>query len=107
MAKKLFVGSMSWNTTDEGLRSAFAPFGEIVEAVVVKERGTGRSRGFGFVTFAKDDDATKAMTEMNGKELDGRTLNVNEARERPQGGGGGDRGGERRFGPPRDRRDRM
>ena len=70
-------------------------FGEIVEAKVITDRGTGRSRGFGFVTFANDEGATKAITEMDGTELDGRTIKVNEAEDKParSGGGGGGRGG--------------
>jgi RNA recognition motif-containing protein len=97
MAKKLFVGSLSWNTTDEGLREAFAPFGEIAEAVVVSDRDTGRSRGFGFVTFEDDEAAEQAVAALNGTELDGRTIRVDVAqakeRNRGGGGGGGGRGG--------------
>lgn len=94
MAKnKLFVGGLSWGTDDNGLRTAFEEFGEVVEAKVITDRETGRSRGFGFVTFADDNDAQTAMAEMNGTELDGRTLNVNEARDRRGGGGGGGRRG--------------
>jgi len=93
MSKKLFVGSMSWGTTADSLREAFAQFGEITDAVVISDRDTGRSRGFGFVTFSEDDSANKAIEQMNGTELDGRTINVNEALERSGGGGGG--GGRR------------
>lgn len=92
MSKKLFVGGLSWGTTDDGLHSAFAQFGDIVEAKVITDRETGRSRGFGFVTFANDDGATKAITEMDGTELDGRTIKVNEAEDKPARSGGG-RGG--------------
>ena len=89
MGKKLFVGSLSWNTTDEVLRSAFAAFGSVDGAEVVMDRDTGRSRGFGFVTFANPADAEKAIREMDGRPLDGRAITVNEARERaPRGGGG-------------------
>jgi RNA recognition motif-containing protein len=97
MAKKLFVGSLSWNTTDEGLREAFAPFGEIAEAVVVSDRDTGRSRGFGFVTFEDDEAADQAVAALNGTELDGRTIRVDvaQAKERNRGGGGGGGGGGR------------
>ena len=109
MSKKLFVGSLSWNTTDEGLRRAFEKFGEVLEAKVIKDRETDRSRGFGFVSFANPKDAMDAMAAMDGQELDGRTIKVNEAQERertgggggggPRGGGfGGGRGGERRGG---------
>ena len=80
--KKLFVGGLSWGTTDEGLQGAFSRFGEIVEAKVITDRETGRSRGFGFVTFANDEGATSAITEMDGSELDGRTIKVNEAKDK-------------------------
>lgn len=95
MSKKLFVGGLSWGTTDDGLHSAFAQFGEIVEAKVITDRETGRSRGFGFVTFANEDGASKAISEMDGTQLDGRTIKVNEAEDKPArtGGGGGGRGG--------------
>ena len=96
MSKKLFVGGLSWGTTDDGLHGAFSQFGEIVEAKVITDRETGRSRGFGFVTFANDEGATKAIAEMDGTELDGRTIKVNEAEDKPVrsgGGGGGGRGG--------------
>lgn len=90
MSKKLFVGSMAWATNDQSLRTAFERFGEVTDAVVINDRETGRSRGFGFVTFADGSAADEAIREMNGAELDGRTINVNEARERaPRGGGGG------------------
>ena len=102
MAKKLFVGGLSWDTTDDGLRQAFASFGEITEAKVITDRDTGRSRGFGFVTFAQDEEAKAAMAKMDGTTLDGKAIKVNEAQERsPRGGGrpgggggfGGGRGG--------------
>lgn len=95
MSKKLFVGSLSWGTSDEGLRDAFAVHGEISEAVVITDRDTGRSRGFGFVTFEDDDSADKAIAALNGTELDGRTIRVDvaQAKERNRGGGGGYRGG--------------
>jgi len=87
------VGGLAWATTDETLRNAFDRFGEIVEAVVITDRDTGRSRGFGFVTFAEGSAAEAAMSAMDGAELDGRNLKVNEAEERQRGGGGGGRGG--------------
>ncbi len=90
MGNKIFIGGLSWNTSDEGLRSAFDEFGEIMDAKVITDRETGRSRGFGFITFANQEDANKAITKMNGASLDGRNLVVNEARER-QDRGGGDR----------------
>jgi cold-inducible RNA-binding protein len=96
MSKKLFVGGLSWGTTDDGLHQAFSRFGEIVEAKVITDRETGRSRGFGFVTFAADEGANSAISEMDGTELDGRTIKVNEAEDKgPRGGGGGGGGGGR------------
>ena len=95
MAKKLFVGSLSWNTTDDGLRQAFERFGAVTEAKVILDRDTGRSRGFGFVTFEDGAHGDAAIEGMNGQQLDGRAINVNEAHER-QGGGGG--GGGRGYG---------
>ena len=89
MPKKLFVGGLSWGTDDHGLREAFEQFGEVTDARVITDRDTGRSRGFGFVTFAEVGDADKAIEAMNGSQLDGRTLNVNEAQDRRRGGGGG------------------
>jgi RNA recognition motif-containing protein len=96
MSKKLFVGGLSWGTTDEGLRQAFERFGEVTEAKVIVDRETGRSRGFGFVTFKEGAAADQAIQQMDGAILDARTINVNEARERTPrafGGGGGWRGG--------------
>jgi RNA recognition motif-containing protein len=93
MPKKLFVGSLSWNINDQGLREAFDPFGEISEAVVITDRDTGRSRGFGFVTFEDEEAADKAISALDGTELDGRPIKVNVARERnrdrDRGGYGG------------------
>jgi cold-inducible RNA-binding protein len=82
MAKKLFVGGLSWDTTDASLRKAFALYGEITEAKVISDRDTGRSRGFGFVTFARDEDAKNAISKMNGASLEGRNIIVNEAKEK-------------------------
>ncbi|QQR91241.1 MAG: RNA-binding protein [Myxococcales bacterium] len=93
MSKKLFVGSLAWATTSDTLRGAFASFGEIEDAVVINDRATGRSRGFGFVTFADDEAADKAVKELDGSELDGRTIRVNEAQAREAGGGGRGFGG--------------
>jgi RNA recognition motif-containing protein len=96
VSKKLFVGSLSWNTTDDSLRSSFEQFGEVVEAKVITDRETGRSRGFGFVTL--QEGADEAIRQMNGAMLDGRTINVNEAQERaPRSGGGGGGGGRGRW----------
>ena len=95
MGKKLFIGSLAWETDSAGLQTAFERFGDIEEATVISDRESGRSRGFGFVTF-KDESATQqAISEMNGSDLDGRPIVVNEAKEQaPRGnGGGGYRGG--------------
>ncbi|MCA9577262.1 MAG: RNA-binding protein, partial [Myxococcales bacterium] len=95
MSSKLFCGGLAWATTDETLRSAFEPFGEVTDAKVVQDRETGRSRGFGFVTFATPELASSARDQMDGATLDGRRIRVDIAQER-QGGGGG--GGPRRSG---------
>ena len=88
MSKKLFVGNLSWGTTNDELRAAFETYGEVQDAVVITDRETGRSRGFGFVTLTDEDAAEKAIAGLNGTNLDGRPINVNEARERsPRGGG--------------------
>lgn len=96
MSKKLFVGGISWNTTEDALREAFEQFGEVSEATIVVDRQTGRSRGFGFVTFSDDANADRAREQLDGTQLDGRTIKVDEARDRERrgpGGGGGGRGG--------------
>ena len=95
MSKKLFVGSLSWDTNDDGLNEAFSQFGEITEAKVITDRDSGRSRGFGFVTFNDDEAADKAMSAMNGFQLDGRPIRVDVAQDRRSGGGGGGGGGDR------------
>jgi cold-inducible RNA-binding protein len=89
---KLYVGGLSYGTTEDGLRTHFARFGEIKEVLIIMDRETGRSKGFGFITFDQQNDAQNAL-ELNGVELDGRTLKVNVAKEKRAGGGGGDRGG--------------
>lgn len=86
---KIYVGNMSFQTTEEGLRDLFAQHGEVQEVVVVTDRDTGRPRGFGFVTMPNASEAQAAIEAINGTDLDGRTLNVNEARPKPSGGGGG------------------
>jgi RNA recognition motif-containing protein len=99
MGKKLFVGGLSWNTTDSALSGAFAQFGEVAEAKIVTDRETGRSRGFGFVTYNDEKSAEAAVQGMNGQSLDGRTIKVEVAAERSGGGGGRrDGGGGRRDG---------
>lgn len=99
--KNLFIGSLAYGTTDDSLKAFFEQIGEVEYAKVMTDRDTGRSRGFGFVTFVNEDDNAKAVAELDGKELDGRAINVSEARpreERPAGDrprrdfGGNDRG---------------
>ena len=96
MSSKLFVGGLAWATRDETLKAHFEQCGEVTDAKVIMERDTGRSRGFGFVTFADESSATKAKNELNGSDLDGRSIRVDSATERPPRGGGG--GGGRRGG---------
>ena len=79
MSKKLFVGGLAWATTSESLRKAFEVHGEVVDAKVITDRDTGRSRGFGFVTMANPADADAAIATLDGKEIDGRAVRVNEA----------------------------
>lgn len=95
MGNKLYVGNLSFNTTETDLQDLFAQAGPVQEVVLMQDKFTGKSRGFAFVTMSSDADATNAISQFNGKSLDGRPLTVNEARpreERPAGGGGG-RGG--------------
>ncbi|KAJ4406742.1 hypothetical protein N0V91_004432 [Didymella pomorum] len=94
---KLFVGGLAWHTDDQTLRQKFEEFGQVEEAVVVKDRDTGRSRGFGFVRFSTDAEADTAMQNMNNVEFDGRTVRVDKASDRAGGGGGGG-GGRGGFG---------
>jgi len=96
MGKKLFVGNLSFDTTSADLEALFAQIGSCESAAVITDRATGRSRGFGFVEMSSASEAEKAIAELNGKELHGRAISVNEARERQGGGGGG--GGGRRGG---------
>ena len=95
MNNRLYVGNLAFSTTEETIRSTFAEFGEVVEAKLMVERETGRSRGFAFVQMATAEGAKAAIEQMNGALLDGRPLRVNEAEQRPDrgGGGGGGRGG--------------
>jgi RNA recognition motif-containing protein len=96
MSEKLFVGNLSFKTTENDLQDAFAAHGTVVEANLMMDRVTGRPRGFAFVTMSSPEEAQKAIAALNGKEMDGRALTVNVARpreERPAGGGGGRRGG--------------
>jgi len=89
MSKKLYVGGLSWNTDESNLRSTFEQYGELDEVKVISDRETGRSRGFGFVTFANADNADEAISAMDGTQLDGRTITVNQARDRNDRGRGG------------------
>jgi cold-inducible RNA-binding protein len=97
MATKLFIGSLSWGVTDDMLKDFFSSAGNVVSANVIKDRDTNRSKGFGFVEMSTEEEAKKAIDELNNKELDGRSIVVNEAKpreERPRnsfGGGGGGR----------------
>ena len=109
MNNKLFVGNLSFNTTENDLQDAFAAHGTVLEANLMTDRATGRARGFGFVTMSTEEEAQKAMTALNGASMDGRNLTVNIARPREEGGGGGRRfgggrpGGGGGGGPRRDR----
>ena len=82
MSRKLFVGGLSWSTTDTRLRQAFEKYGEVAEAVVISDRDTGRSRGFGFVTYKDATSAKAALGEMNGASLDGREIRVDSAQDK-------------------------
>jgi len=91
MSKKLFVGSIAFKSTDDTLRDLFAQYGTVVSATILKDRETGRSRGFGFVEMETDEQAQEAMSNLNGAELDGRKINVSEAREKTERAPRGDR----------------
>jgi RNA recognition motif-containing protein len=97
MGNRLYVGNLSFSSTDHTLREAFAAHGDVTDVHVVTDRMTGQSRGFGFVTMGSANEAATAIQAMNGMDLDGRALKVNEAEERT-GGGGGNRGGGNRGG---------
>jgi cold-inducible RNA-binding protein len=93
MNNKLYVGNLNYSTGEARLREAFAPFGNLVSVSIITDRVTGQPRGFGFVEYENADDAKRAVDSLNGQQVDGRTLNVNVARERTGGGGGGGYGG--------------
>ncbi|MBN2193559.1 MAG: RNA-binding protein [Polyangiaceae bacterium] len=93
MSTKLFVGNLAYSTMDHQLRDVFSAFGTVTSASVVLDRMTGQSRGFGFVEFDSAEDARRAVSELDGTAVDGRNINVNEARERTGGGFGGGRSG--------------
>jgi len=90
---KLYVGNISFNTTNQDLNDLFGSVGTVTSANIIEDRETGRSRGFGFVEMASQEEGEKAISELNGKEIDGRQLKVNEAKPRDNNGGGGGRGG--------------
>ena len=101
MSSKLFVGNLSFNTTENDLQDAFAAHGTVTETNLMMDRVSGRPRGFGFVTMSTPEEAQKAIEALNGAQLGGRALTVNVARpreDRPPGGGGGGRGPRREFG---------
>ena len=101
MSTKLFVGNLSFDTTENDLQDAFAAHGTVTEANLMMDRATGRPRGFAFITMSSPEEAKAAIDALNGKSLGGRALTVNEARPREEGGGnrsGGGSGGRREFG---------
>lgn len=91
--KNIFVGNLSFGVTEDSIRSAFEAYGTVDRVSVVKDRDTGQARGFGFVEMNDDAEANRAINGLNGKELDGRAMNVNEARPKEDRGGGGHSGG--------------
>ena len=95
--KNIFVGNLSFNTAEDELRQLFEPFGQVDRVSIMTDRDTGRSRGFGFVEMTNPEEGDKAIAALNGSQIGGRTLNVNEARPKTErsGGGGKDRGGDR------------
>src|SRR5262249_36117891 len=93
MGKKLYVGNLAYGLTDSDLQRIFEPHGTVQSAQVIMDRDTGRSKGFGFVEMGSDQEAQAAIAALNGAEVDGRSLNVNEARPKPEGGGRGGYGG--------------
>ncbi len=99
---RLYVGSLSYQTTEQDLADLFGQFGQVVSATVITDRDTGRSKGFGFVEMANDEEARRAIDQLNGSMLGNRSIIVNEARERREqgyGGGGRSQGGGRGRGP--------
>jgi len=96
----IYVGNLSWNLKDQDLSNLFASYGEVISAKIVNDKFTNRSKGFGFVEMANDEQAQAAITALNGSEVDGRNIVVNESRPKPEGGGSGGGGGfkKRSFG---------
>jgi RNA recognition motif-containing protein len=107
--KNIFVGNLAFSATESSVRSLFEPYGSVDRVNLVTDRDTGRSRGFAFVEMSDGTEADRAIAELNGTEMEGRALNVNEARPKPQGGGfgggGSFRGNRSGGGPPRQRRE--
>ena|SRR5436305_950022 len=105
--KNIFVGNLDFAATESSIRALFERYGSVDRVNMVTDRDTGRSRGFAFVEMTDAAEADRAIAELNGKDLDGRALNINEARPKPQGGGGGGfgRGNRSGGGPPRQRRE--
>jgi RNA recognition motif-containing protein len=101
MNSKVYVANLSYNTSEAALRTAFEAFGTVTEVFLATDRETGRPRGFAFVTFSTADEAKVAIEKMNGTEIDGRALTVNEAKPKEAGFGGGGGGGGKNFGPDR------
>lgn len=91
--KNIFVGNLDFSATEASIRSLFEPYGAVDRVSLVTDRDTGRSRGFAFVEMNDSSEADRAIAALNGHNLEGRALNINEARPKPQGGGGGGRGG--------------
>ena len=103
MSNKLFVGNLSFNTTENDLQDAFAAYGTVTESNLMMDRTTGRPRGFAFVTMSTPDEAQAAIGALNGKDMDGRALTVNVAKPREERSGGGGGGGRREFSGSRNR----
>ena len=103
MGRKLYVGNLAYGVSDSDLQQLFEPHGTVASAQVIMDRDTGRSKGFGFVEMKSDQEAQAAMTALNGKEVEGRALTVNEARPKTEGGRGGRGGGGGGYGGGRDR----
>jgi RNA recognition motif-containing protein len=102
MGRRLYVGNLSWTVTDQDLHDAFAEAGKVDSSQVIMDRATNRSRGFGFVEMATEEGADAAIKKLNGRDIKGRPIRVNEAQARGTGGGSGG-GGDRGSGPGRDR----
>ena len=101
MGNKLYVGNLAYSVTSESLSTMFTPFGAVESAQVITDRDSGRSKGFGFVEMSNSDEAAKCINELNGKEFEGRALNVSEAKPRESRSGSGGGGGGRGFGNSR------